>query len=299
MILLWSAAALFSADFLPLQFGNNWTYREANSGQTFTVRVSTPILTNGRVYHSLMGYTMNTLLVRMNEQGQLVYLHQDSGQERVLTSFEPFERGWWEAPFRPCSAEGQTREARGTFDGPTGPIREVLEIHYRNFTCADTGLQSEQYAENIGMVRRTMHSFVGPRRFDLVSARVGQMRIEASPSGRFNVSVTGAEGNGAITATLRLDVQSEHPLVLEFPSSQEYELELRNGTGQVVWRWSDGRFFAQALHQRTIAGEWLTTVNIPRPAAAIPAGAYTLHAWMTTTGTPRFAATVPLTITPH
>lgn len=50
------ACSASSADFFPLETGNTWTYKEAKTGQPFTVRVGLPSLINQRAYYSLSGY---------------------------------------------------------------------------------------------------------------------------------------------------------------------------------------------------------------------------------------------------
>src|SRR3954451_915892 len=130
------ASSLFAADFFPLQVGNTWTYREAVTGQELTIRVGTPVFTNGNVYYSLTGYTDNRLLVRLNDYQNLVYLQEDTGTDTLLASFEPFEGGMWVAWFRPCDSVAKTRVQRVVHDGPAGPIRDVLDVQYRNFGCA-------------------------------------------------------------------------------------------------------------------------------------------------------------------
>jgi hypothetical protein len=223
---LWNTAAIavfaacpaWGADYLPLQAGNTWTHREPLIGQTFTIRVGTPVMTNDRVYYSLRGYLDSPRLVRIDEQNQLVDLDEETGAEQVLTSFTPFEGGWWDAPGRQCESLGQTLEKRGTHDGPAGPIRDVLEVRYRVISCADTGAQAEEYAENLGMVRRVTNTFAGPRRFDLVSARVGKAVIDAAANGRFIVSAEpGAQG---MAISWRLETSTGEPLRLLFSSGR-------------------------------------------------------------------------------
>jgi hypothetical protein len=299
---LWSTGTLFAGDFLPLQFGNTWTYRESKTGQEFTVHVSTPILHNGLVYHSLRGYTSNKLYVRVNENHDLVYLSEEPDREIPLTSFTPLEGAWWEAPFRPCEQEGQTLEKRSAHDGPGGPFSDVLEMRFRVFSCADAGVVSEQYAENIGMVRRVSTSIAGPLEFNLVYARVGNVVIDASPHARFTVSVVRPAAADFIQVGLRLQLDSALPLTLAFQTSQEYDAVLRDSDGRVVWQWSADRVFAQVEHQRSVNGEWTTSLRVPGsvlPVDESQTQIYSLQAWLTTTGiTPGFSATFPFAIGP-
>lgn len=291
-VLLFSACSLFGAELLPLQSGNSWTYREKTTGQEFTVRVGTPVVMDDRVYYSVSGYVEQRLFVRANESGDLVYLDEETGAEQLLTSFAPFEGGWWQAPFRQCDQEGQTLEKRGVHNSDAGRIEQVLEVRFRSFGCADAGVQSEQYAENIGMLRRVIGSIAGPREFNLVYARVGKRVLEALPYGRFTVSVAAGADSDVLTATLRLQTSSPVSLSLQFPSAQEYDLVLKDEAGLVVWKWSDGQVFAEGSHERLVGTEWPVKVEVPRPALDRN---YTLQAWLTTAGdVPRFAASTPL-----
>ncbi len=291
-VILSSACA---AEFLPLRQGNTWTYRNAATGAQFTVAVGSPVVMGNRVYYLLRGYTQQPLFVRLNEQKDLVEINEETGVEQLLTSFEPFESGWWEAPSRACSEEGQTLQRRGVHTGVAGPIQDVLELNYRVLSCADIGTEREQYAENIGMVQRVESSIAGPQTFDLVYARVGSLQIDARLHASFTVSSIDNQQSTNLTALLRLQTNSELPLKLQFPTSQEFDVALRDEQGKVIWTWSDGQLFAAAEHQTSVSMGWELPVQVPRPESP---GNYTLQAWLTTTGAGAyFAATVPVTVT--
>jgi hypothetical protein len=178
-------------------------------------------------------------------------------------------------------------------------VSDVLEIRYLAIGCADVGPVQEQYAENLGMLRRVQTSIAGPRTFDLISARVGKTTIDAAPTGRFSVSVGTTSGAGPVTATFRLQVNSSSPVTLSFTSGQEYDFALIDSTGKTLWRWSASRTFLQALHQRTVTDEWSDTVEIPWPTVpggGLQPGDYTVQATVTAGAATPFAATVPVTI---
>jgi len=302
---LFLSPSCLAADWLPLQTGNEWRYRHAESGQEFTIRVGDPVwLRDERLYYSLTGYTGDKRLVRRNPDGDLVYLDEDSGQDRYLTLFQPFGKIWWNAPGRGCEQEGQTQDANSTHDGPAGPFHDALDIRYRSFGCADTGVDAEQYADNIGLVRRTVTTLAGPRTYDLVYARVGSIHIDAGAYARFHLSVNGARGASSLQATLRLQTNSPQTMNLTFPTAQEFELRLTDSRGNVVWQWSDGRVFDQAEHKLGLSQQWTTRVDVPKPrgdGGSPVVEVFTLEAWMTTNGTPRFASSllVPITLNPE
>jgi hypothetical protein len=294
-----AVASLSAANYFPLETGNTWTYRNNVTGQTFTVRVSLPVMVNDTVYYTLQGYVGSNIMVRVDEHDTLVYVDNETNQERPLISFVPFEGGWWNAPYRACEQESQTQEKRGAYDGPAGEFREVLNVRFRSFDCADAGTQLEQFSENIGMLRRIEQSFAGPQQYDLVYARIGKMVIDALPTGRFAVTLDQVNGSEAVIAVLRLRL-NDQPIHLKFPTAQEFDIVLRDEEGKAVWTWSDGKFFDQAAHDRSVVSEWTIAVPMPRPgerAAKPEQKMYTLHAWLTTEGpAPGYAATVPVTI---
>jgi hypothetical protein len=270
-------SSLFGADLFPMQEGNTWTYREARTGGTFTITVGADVALNGQTYHPLAGYVRQEVLARVDDLNQLVYADPDSGQESVLTYFAPADSGWWDAPLRICAEQGQTVDKDG-----------MVELRYKTSSCADAGDLSEQYAANIGMVRRVSQSIAGPRQYDLVHAKVGGTVIDTLPYARFSVSV-----DDRLMASIRLQTDPTSPVKLQFASGQEYDLVLRSSDGRVVWKWSDGRVFIQSLHDRTVTGEWSATVAVPRQAP----GSYTLQALLTTIGDqPQFSAAIPVTI---
>lgn len=294
-----AAASMLAGEFLPLETGNEWIYRNAQSGQTFQVRVGTPVMADDKMYFSLRGYGDSMLLVRYDDDKQLVAFDEEQRKEFIVASFTPFERGRWQAYGRACDLEGQTLEKRITHDGPAGAIKEALQIEYRINGCADAGVVSEQFAENVGMLRRVTQSIAGPRTYDLVYARVGNTVLEAMPGGRFTVSADPSPTSIRVTWRLQT-LGSANPLPLTFPSSQEYEVLLKDDQGKVLWAWSDGKAFTQNLHTRNLQGQWSVTVDVPRPPSTSEprAAVYTVQAWLTTMGpAPQFAATAPVTIT--
>lgn len=302
LVLTLNTGGLMGADFFPLHDGDSWTYREAGTGQTLTVGVGAPVTISGKVYYKLTGYAASDLLVRVEElYGALVYWNETRNEENLLTSFEPFEGGYWVAPFRSCPDQvGQTAVRLGNHDGPAGPIPNVLEINYHAFGCADTGSLQEQYAEHIGMLRRTQQTFAGPRTFDLIAARVGSLSIDAAPTGRFSVSIGPIVAGRPASATFRLRVSS--PLTLAFTSGQEYDFALQDADGKTLWTWSADKTFLQSLHKRTVSGEWSQTVEIPWPTdrgGDPQPGDYTLQATVTAAGPTPFAATVPVNVPPN
>lgn len=297
IFILLAAGSMQAADFFPLTPGNTWTYRDTGTGSTFEVRVSTPIVVNQRMYHSVRGFGPSQLMLRFNDFGNLVMWDEELELEKIVTSFETGNIGQFEAYGRQCPETGRTQKDRVQHEGPAGRWSAV-EIQYQPYGCADAGELSEQYVENVGMVRRVANTFAGPRIFDLVHARIGNQTIAAGEVGRFTVSAVPGRDGASWDATLRVDPYTTLGVKVRFPSSQEYDLRLRADDGTVLWTWSADKLFLQAEHTVANIGGWTASVNVPHPPA-IPEGnkTYLLEAWLTTAeGEPKFAAATRLVL---
>lgn len=109
-----------------------------------------------------------------------------------------------------------------------------------------------------------------------------------------NFSTNKAEyGQGeAIRLQLRLRNDNEDPLTLTFASSQKYDFWVLDPAGNEVWRWSASRvFLAVITHVDIMPGAKIeyaeTWYQLNDDGAAVPPGAYTLHAGIVIADAPR------------
>ncbi len=296
LALLLPATAALASDFLPLETGNQWTYRDLASGHSFTVRVGTPLATQGGAeYRRLSGYVGRPLWVRALADGSLVWLDEETGEELTFTSFEAACPGWAEAPFRPCEQESRVAGRPGPHQGAAGWFARAQKLEYRSFGCADAWIESEVFAAGVGMVQRTVATVAGPRVYELVSARVGRFVLDAPPATMFSATLVENEAGG-LSASLRLVLGTGEPVDLVFNDSQQYDFVIWDETGKAIYRWSDGKAFAQAAQVKTVSGElrYEAPVELARP---LPDGRYVLEAWLATGPERRgYAAMAPFRI---
>jgi hypothetical protein len=92
------------------------------------------------------------------------------------------------------------------------------------------------------------------------------------------------------TLTARLSIRNStgdpaSPGVLNFSSGQMYDLEIRDGAGNVVYLWSRGKVFPQVVSELEIGDqkEYVLTV----PLGKLPKGHYVVQGWFTTDGPAR------------
>jgi hypothetical protein len=284
MSVLLTATALSARDvthFLPLEDGNEWIYRDKQTGNSLSIRVGTMAVIAGNLYYRLTGYVKEPLWVRFADEG-LVYRDEERQADAPLTLFVPVGGGWFYAPHRICDQEGQVSEETVRYTGPAGSFSSALQIRYRTFDCADAGVEEEVYQPSIGLLRRVVSSIAGPRQYDLISAKVGKLHVRTDQSGAYTVSVRSSSDPAvAFVATLLLNVDQE--LLVRKPVGQEYDVVLKNESGQVLWRWSDGKVFPAAIEERVLLGRITHEVAIPANPNDHPLapGKYVIEAWFT------------------
>ena len=82
------------------------------------------------------------------------------------------------------------------------------------------------------------------------------------------------------TFTVRNNTEGVIPII--FRSGQQYDFYLEDETGRQHWKWSEGRFFSQAITTKQLAKEpWVYEERVPtvdRYGKPLPAGNYLLRA---------------------
>ncbi|MGC4053345.1 MAG: BsuPI-related putative proteinase inhibitor [Paludibaculum sp.] len=94
-------------------------------------------------------------------------------------------------------------------------------------------------------------------------------------------------------AVLQVDAVSALGVKVQFPTSQRYDLVLRNPSGAIVYRWSEGKAFLDVVGEETVGGpkSYLIEGEIDAATAAgLEDGFYTVEAWLATGEGPKFAS---------
>ncbi|MGJ5814953.1 BsuPI-related putative proteinase inhibitor [Paludibaculum fermentans] len=293
--------ALFAQDYLPLGDGNYWTYRSDRASQSFTITVGTPYQFNDQVYYSVKGYGVANGFLRSTAEGDLLQVDMEAGTESPVTIFAPGKQ--WESPLSGCQQTGEASAKRGGYAGPAGIFASAVTVTYGPGACSDAGFTEETYVENVGLVRRVVSTLAGPVQYDLVAARVGKFTFSADPSVivRLSVPENSLQRQTAVEAlhlraVLHVGAISALSVKVRFPTSQRYDLVLRNAAGEVVYRWSDGKAFLDVVGEEFVGGgpkAYQIEDAIDAAAAAnLADGIYTLEAWLTTGDGPKFSSTV-------
>ncbi len=285
--LLFTVTLAAQVEYLPLQPGNQWVYR-GPAGQ-FTVTVDKPAAFEGRDYYLVAGFPATPrLYLRNDAEGRLWMWDAAAAREKLWLDFNAAEAP---AAVDPCNVLSRLDSREAKYTGPVGEFTNALRLRYTYAACADAGIDSDLFLPYVGLLQRTIQTIAGPRAYDLVYARLGEVTVITEPEVNFAVAVD----RSAASARLTLRNTTGAPLQLDFGSGQTFDLIVRDETGAAVWVWSDGRGFTQALRTEQVTGERLWLVSLP----ALKPGRYTVEAWLTTMGDKRFAATTAFAAPPR
>jgi hypothetical protein len=104
-----------------------------------------------------------------------------------------------------------------------------------------------------------------------------------------------AAGSPELNAQLTVRNTTADAVVFTLPTTQNYDLEIKDAKGNVVYRWSADKAFGQVVTTVDLARE--LDYTIPAPLAKLPAGQYVAQAWLTVEGPERaYSASVAFAI---
>jgi hypothetical protein len=275
----------------PLEVGNQWQFETEDGRHSFTISVGIPEIHNDRPYFSVAGYGYGSkrekLLVRQAEDGSLHTLDEATGQDALLTSFTHVPGGAFDSRLGTCEEMGRVDAAPVPWHYGAESVAAAVAIRYQTIGCADLGLGEELYVENLGLVRRTMNTMIGPLDFRLVYARVGKLVYRTGASStlsldldRTHVARAPGERQPPVRITMRYAIEPLTAGSLRFRSGQLYDFFLVDSNGNEVWRYSDQEGFIQPIMEIPFAGVIEFTGYLP--GHRFPDGNYMLYGWMNT-----------------
>ena len=302
------ATNIFAQDFFPLHVGNQWIYRTAIENRWFSNSTLTTIdiprteTIGDQTYSVVRGFEDGPALLRMAEDRTLYRYNTESKSEEVWAAFNTKEGDAYQTAINTCNktARVESRSAKSTV--PAGDFVNAFAIRYPAANCADAGLDNEVYAPYVGLVERTSVTIAGPRRMQLVYARVGGVTVLSAPELSFTLALDKTVYAAGDPALVRMALRNTtpNPLTLTFNSGQRFDLVIRNQSGTEVYRWSAVRTFISLVSDEIIAaGERNYAETIPltnnsgRPLAP---GRYSIDAWIANSLAPQYAATVAFDI---
>lgn len=286
-------------ELFPLAVGNRWVYaaRGRFEQQARVVTINSRQRIGNFVYYELEGWSYAPALVRMTPTGRLMAYNREAAREELWYDFAAPEGGGWTPEFRnECTGTATVLSGKTNVAVPAGDFADAFLVGYRGTECADAGFSEEAFVPGLGPIKQGQISLVGETVWVLVEAHVGPHN---SPAGGLSISLSidqplytanllpPVEPGEAIPTmeaaiTLRNSTQAVIPLV--FMNGQSYEFLVRDLNGRVLYRWSEGMFFTEAIRNEEF-GPGLRAYSAEIPLGAdgepFPEGDYTLEAWLT------------------
>jgi hypothetical protein len=286
-------------DYFPLHVGNQWIYRVSGriGGSPVVVDIPRTETISGRQYAVVRGFDEGEALLRMDERGILYRYNPDTRQEEIWAEFETEAGRTYRTAINPCNNTARVDSRSEMVRTPAGEFSGALAISYPAANCADAGLTGEVYLPWIGLVKRTALTIAGPRAMELAYARIGGATILSEPEIAFGLTLDRAvySPDQEMTARMTLRVTDQAPLKLVMASGQSFEILFKDSAGGIVWRWSDGKVFTQALRPvETGPGEltYAVRVLLGNGTKPLPVGHYAAEAFLNTYEGGRYAASV-------
>jgi hypothetical protein len=305
--------------YWPLAVGNTWTYNETTprlfGSGPLEIRVVGEETHDRRRYFRVVEMFGREALLRMTSSGQLVEWLPEQGLEQTWYEFNlPVGGSWQPRNGDECSGRAEIASRKASVEVPAGTYSDALAVGYGPSPCADAGVSEEAFARGVGLLRRSIITIAGPRTFELREAEIGG-KLLRGPALAFGLAidrttyspnlmppVDPARAVPTLEALIVVENKTSQPLTLRFNSGQQFDLEIRNAAGEVVYRWSDGKAFTEALTSIELSpGRKTFSVSAPlgdrEGIAPLAAGRYLVEGWLTTSNGKAYSATVPIEIT--
>jgi hypothetical protein len=269
-------------DYFPLEVGNSWVYRsEGRLGmQSASIEVLRAREVEGVRYFEVQAFGREALL-RTREDGTLVS-RGATGDEQPWIPFATESGETFRSAIDPCVRGGRIDTKALKWESELGQTEQALRVDYEP-SCVDAGILRDIFVPYVGLVERTVTSIAGPVTYKLVYSRTGVTAL-AHPERSFGISLNSTTFDAGNTVTVRLTLRNTlSELVLQFPSSQDYDVQIRDAAGEIVYTWSADKAFAAVFRTLTLPpGERNWLVEVPLSASLKP-GKYTIEGWLATT----------------
>ncbi|MEN6602078.1 MAG: hypothetical protein ABFD86_06645, partial [Bryobacteraceae bacterium] len=196
LLFLWLAVACFAGanpDYFPLQVGNTWVYRTSGAVTSVaTLEIARWGWIENRIYYFLRNTSGDGQWVRMDDSGTL-WVWDDAGKaDKILAAFNGPVGDVYPTAMDPCNKAAMVTSRNWKHSGPIGEFDWALLIGYSTPVCADAGLERELYLPWVGMIYRVENTIAGPRRWDLIYAKLGGITASSEKEVAFGLSLDSA-----------------------------------------------------------------------------------------------------------
>lgn len=250
------AGSAAASEFLPLNVGDVANYVTAN-GATREIRVDDSA---GSWRHVTAYPLVGTGWISSEPTDSRVYVYnEDTGANVLLADFARNVGTRFNLALGGCNNSATVAAKNLSLTVPAGSFQRVTRLDFGR-SCADAGLISAWFAPNVGLVKWSESNIAGAKEYALQNARIGStaigqaaaaegIRVSALlPGPRVLVNVT-----PRVSATLKIENAGTQAQTFTCPSTQQFEITLRDASGETVNTWSATRRFAQVVTTFSVA----------------------------------------------
>jgi hypothetical protein len=245
-----------ASEFLPLTVGDVANYVTAG-GAAREIRVDDSA---GSWRHVVAFPLMGTSWISSEATDSRVYVYnEDTGANVLFADFARNVGTRFNLALGGCNNNATIAAKNLSLTVPAGSFQRVTRLDFGR-SCADAGLISAWFAPNVGLVKWSESNIAGAKEYALQNARIGATTIGQAPVAegirvsavlpgpRVLVNVT-----PRVNATLKIENTGTQPQTFTCPSTQQFEITLRDAAGEVVNAWSATRRFAQIVTTFSVA----------------------------------------------
>lgn len=270
------------ANYLPLRAGNEWSLEDGTSGRSLRITRA-----SGTV-HLVEGFGSSPAWMAFAGTRLWIW-NQGASQWETFVNF----RSNAETQFSmgsPCEQFTVT-PVRGTVSVTT-PAGTFTAAKRYQFTvrpppyvrCAQPPFSSLTFAENAGLVELGM---ADGRTFSLARASVSGRRYPMpTVKGTLTTDAAqvriGADGSATIHASYVVRNETSEPVAFQFSNGQQFQLEVTNASGDILYVWSATRRFTAALSTFSLQPGASKTTTDTITLRGVPAGWLVVKAWLPT-----------------
>jgi hypothetical protein len=245
-----------ASEFLPLNVGDTATFTTA-AGNTRETGVDDSA---GSWRHVTAFPLVGAGWISSEPADSRVYVYnEDTGASVLLADFARNTGTRFNLALGGCNTSATIGAKNLTLSVPAGSFPRVTRLDFGR-SCADAGLISAWFAPNVGLIKWSESTIAGAKEYSLHNARVGATTIGQAPAAdsvRVSAVLPGPRVLGNVTprvgASLRVENTGTQAQTFTCPSSQQFEITLRDAAGDVVNVWSATRRFAQIVTTFTVA----------------------------------------------
>lgn len=276
-------------DYFPIQSGDTATYANVTFGQEAAAAIEVAVTAQSGRHWKQVNHFLGQQSVWLWSQpdSNKLYLFDPQAGPQLLIDFDAAAGTQFSARLSACDQQARVAEKTAYLPAGNGGFYDVIRVEFSG-PCQLGGISSAWFARDLGLVQwQSAGYFVGAAvpTYRLQQAQLQGVMYPETPGLSYSVELPSAAVELTETASLpvylTLTNATTSPLQLQFASMQHFDVELSDQQGQLLYRWSDGKFFAQALNTVTLeAGHsrrFGTRLALSEPQlAGVTAGSYTL-----------------------